>query len=163
MSKAKGEYVVLINSDMAFSPGWLTNMLRVFDPSKMCITSRLVESGRYPSGQHGLTYDCGKFLRTYNENRFLSKAREISTPKLEPGGLYMPLLISKQVFDSVGGYPEGNIVPTSDMFNPIIAKKGKPCIPGDFVFMRKLESKGVKHYTAFDSIVYHFQNGEMFE
>jgi hypothetical protein len=29
--------------------------------------------------------------------------------------------------------------------------------------MRKLESKGVKHYTAFDSIVYHFQNGEMFE
>ena len=165
VSKAKGKYVVLINSDMAFSPDWLTNMLRGFTPNdeRMCITSRLVESGRYPSGKHGMTFDCGKFLRSYNENRFLIKAREISQSTLQAGGLFMPLLIKKSVFDSVGGYPEGNITPTSDIFNPVIAKKGKPCIPGDVVFMRKLESKGVQHFTAFDSIVYHFQNGEMFE
>lgn len=167
VSKAQGKYIVLINSDMAFSPGWLTNMLRGFsnqpNDERMCITSRLIESGRYPSGKYGMTFDCGKFLRTYNENRFLMKAREIAQSTLQAGGLFMPLLIKKSVFDSVGGYPEGNITPTSDIFNPEIAKKGKPCIPGDVVFMRKLESKGVQHFTAFDSIVYHFQNGEMFE
>jgi hypothetical protein len=52
-------------------------------------------------------------------------------------------------------------MPGSDVFNPIYAKLGEPCIPGDRVLMYKLKTIGVNHFTAFDSIVYHFQQGEM--
>jgi hypothetical protein len=167
-SKAQGKYLLMINSDMAFSKGWVDNMFRHFGDSgkdeQMCITSRLIESGRYLSGTHGLSYDCGKFLRTYNQAKFQAKAAAISQPTLIPKGLYMPLLIKKSVFDKVGGFPEGNLTKDcTDIFNPTIAKKGVPSVPGDLVFMQKLETIGVHHYTAFDSIVYHFQNGEMFE
>jgi glycosyl transferase family 2 len=163
-SKAQGKYLIFINSDMAFSPQWMENLFRGYDENRMCITSRLLESGRYTSGQHGMTFDCGRLLRSYQEAKFIAKAKELSKSELHPGGLFMPLLIKKSIFDSIGGYPEGNLtVDCTDLFNPTIAKKGKPSIPGDVVLMKKLKTVNVEHFTAFDSIVYHFQNGEMFE
>ena len=159
---AKGENIVFINSDMAFSPNWLENLYKYHTPNN-CVTSRLFESGRYPSGTHGMTFDCGKFLRDYDENKFLNSAICLSKDEIHDGGLYMPLLIKKEHFIKVNGYPEGNIVPDSDIFNPIIAKKNNHCIPGDIVFMSKLSTLGIRHQTSFSSIVYHFQNGEMFE
>ena len=159
---AKGENIVFINSDMAFSPNWLENLYK-YHTEYNCVTSRLFESGRYPSGTHGMTFDCGKFLRDYDENKFLNSAIYLSKDEIHDGGLYMPLLIKKEHFIKVSGYPEGNIIPDSDIFNPQIAKKGKDCIPGDTIFMKKLNTLGIKHITSYSSIVYHFQNGEMFE
>lgn len=159
---AKGENIVFINSDMAFSPNWLDNLYK-YHTENNCVTSRLLESGRYPSGLHGVTFDCGKFLRDYDQDKFLNAAGNIIKDEIHDGGLYMPLLIKKEHFIKVNGYPEGNIVPGSDIFNPIIAKKYNNCIPGDKVFMDKLNTIGIKHQTSFSSIVYHFQNGEMFE
>ena len=52
---------------------------------------------------------------------------------------------------------------SEDIFNPIIAKKGEPLISGDVVLMERLRKINVHHYTVFDSIVYHFQEGEMRE
>jgi hypothetical protein len=75
----------------------------------------------------------------------------------------MPLLIRKSDFINVGGYPPGNILPGTNIYNPIIATQGQPCIPGDYILMQKLASKGIRHQTVFDSIVYHFQEGEMDE
>ena len=42
--EAKGEFVVLINSDMAFTPGWLDRLFAAWKPG-LCVTSRLVERG----------------------------------------------------------------------------------------------------------------------
>jgi hypothetical protein len=63
--------------------------------------------------------------------------------------------------EKINYYPEGNVTPESNIFNPIYAKLEDPCIPGDKVFIEKLKTIGVTHFTAFDSIVYHFQGGEM--
>jgi hypothetical protein len=63
----------------------------------------------------------------------------------------------------IGYYPEGNITRNSDIFKPTIAIKGQPVIPGDLVLMEKLRRINVHHHTVFDSIVYHFQEGEMRE
>ena len=74
---AEGENIVFINSDMAFSPNWLENLYK-YHTENNCVTSRLLESGRYTSGTHGMTFDCGKFLRDYDENKFLNAARYMS-------------------------------------------------------------------------------------
>jgi hypothetical protein len=49
----------------------------------------------------------------------------------------------------------------SDIYNPICTESLQDCIPGDHVLIRKLNNIGIQHYTDFNSIVYHFQEGEM--
>lgn len=163
-SKANGKYLLFINSDMAFSKNWFENLWK-WKTDTNCVTSRLVESGRYTSGTHGISYNCGQFLRDYNEQKFLDYVKSIEVDKCEPNGLYMPLLITKEHFDKVNGYPEGNCIPGSDIFHPSIANKEQNpwSVPGDVVIMHKLRCFGISHITSFNSIVYHFQNGEMFE
>jgi len=158
-SKAKGDFLVFINSDMAFSPGWFDNLWISYNGSN-CVCSRLVESGKLPSGTYGIEKDFGRTYNTYQEEQFQTYARFIAIPRVENGGLFMPLLIRKQHFDMVEGYPEGQVVIGSDIFNPVIARWGEACISGDTVLMQKLKAQGIVHQTAFNSIVYHFQWGE---
>lgn len=154
--------ILFINSDMAFSPYWLENMVDKME-SGMCITSRLVESGRYPSGEYAISMPFGMSTDTYEEDKFIEYCKTIEEDSLTEGGLYMPLLIYKKDFMKVGMYPEGNITPDSSIFEPVIAKIYTDCITGDKVLMMKLKEFGIVHYTSFNSTVYHFQNGEKME
>jgi len=159
-NQAKGDFIIFINSDMAFWPGWFDNLWAAYNGSN-CIVSRLVESGKLPSGQYGIKQYFGDNFQNYQESEFQKYAAAICENRLANGGLFMPLLIRKEHFLSVGGYPEGNVVPGSDIFNPTIAKSGEPMISGDLILMEKLATRGIQHQTAFNSIVYHFQEGEM--
>lgn len=157
--QARGDFLVLINSDMAFSPRWLDNLWQAYDGSN-CLCSRLVEAGKLPSGQYGLSRDFGLDNTSYKEAEFQAYAPSLAEGRVEDGGLYMPLLIRKDWFMMVGGYPEGNIVPGSSLFQPVIALQGQPCISGDEVLIQKFLTQGIRHQTAFASVAYHFQCGE---
>lgn len=159
-SKAQGDFVIFINSDMAFTPGWLDNLWQAYN-GKNCVTSRLVESGKLRSGQYGVERDFGRDYSSYQEIEFQQYARDLTESKLVDGGLFMPLLIRKEHFERVGGYPEGQVVLGSDFNHPIIARWGEACVSGDTVLMLKLQTIGIKHQTAFDSLAYHFQWGEL--
>ena len=159
---AQGDFIVFINSDMAFTPGWFENLITVYN-GKNCVTSRLVESGKLKSGTYGIEKDFGHNYSSYEEKAFQKYAVSISKNNVKNEGLYMPLLIRKEYFWSVGGYPEGNVKPGNDIFHPKIAQKGEEVIPGDIILMEKLKTIGVRHQTVFNSIVYHFQCGEMDE
>lgn len=161
-TQAKGDYLVFINSDMAFSPGWLEKLWSSINGSN-CLSSRLVESGKLRTGQYGLEKDFGDIPERYAEKKFNKYAKKTAEPNVKEGGLYMPLLIKKDDFLNGGGYPEGNIIAGSDIFTPKIAKKGEPLVTGDLVLMQKLATKNIIHQTVFDSIVYHFQMGEMLD
>ncbi|KJS03922.1 MAG: glycosyl transferase family 2 [Peptococcaceae bacterium BRH_c4a] len=158
--KARGDFIVFINSDMAFTPEWFDSLWRSYN-GENCVTSRLVESGKLRSGQYGVERDFGRDYSSYQEIQFQRYARELTESKLEDGGLFMPLLIRKEHFERVGGYPEGQVVLGSDIDHPVIARMGEACISGDTVLMLKLKAIGIKHQTAFDSLVYHFQWGEL--
>ena len=158
--KAKGDYLLFVNSDMAFTPEWFENLFNKLDGSN-CVASRLVESGKLLSGKYGVSKNFGRSVVDYNENGFIEFAKSISEETLNDGGLFMPLLIKKEHFMNVGGYPEGNIIPTTDLLKPVIAKQNELCVSGDVVLMQKLALKGIYQKTAFDSLVYHFQCGEM--
>ena len=159
---AKGEYILFLNSDMSFSPGWLEKLLDKIDDNKV-VCSRLVERGIMPSGLYGISKNFGNTHADYNDKLFNEYAEMISEDKLMPGGLYMPMLIKKDHFMKVGMYPEGNIIPGTDIFNPTYAVLGQRSIPGDKVFIMKLKSIGIEHWTNFNSIIYHFQMGEKLE
>jgi len=156
---AKGEYIVFINSDMAFSPGWLETLEKsITDSSVMC--SRLVERGIMRSGKYGIEKNFGNVPEDYNEINFLNFVENIKKNEIHESGLYMPMLIKKEHIEKINYFPEGNIQPGSELFYPSYARQGEPCISGDKVFVSKLESIGIKHLTNFNSIVYHFQEGE---
>jgi glycosyltransferase involved in cell wall biosynthesis len=159
-SKARGDFIIFINTDMAFTPGWFENLWRAYNGNN-CVTSRLVESGKLPSGKYGVKRDFGRDYSSYRENEFQQFARDLTKPRLLDGGLFMPLLIRKEHFKRVGGYPEGQVIPGGDLNRPVIAQRGEACISGDTVLMLKLHALGIKHQTAFDSIAYHFQLGEI--
>ena len=156
---AKGDFVVLINSDMSFSPGWLEALIAAYDGNNV-ISSRLVESGKLPSGLYGIEKNFGKHISDYKEKKFLKFANSISKKKIVESGLYMPLLFRKDHFSKVNGYPEGNLKKNANIFSNDIASRNDEQVPGDTVFIEKLKTIGIKHMTAFNSIVYHFQNGE---
>lgn len=183
--KAKGDYIIFLNSDMAFSKDWDTNVIKYIDDTK-CINSRLVERGPphgLPTmkGGHGIEKNFGNTYHQYQEDNFQQFAEFIKEPKIVAKGLYMPMIIKKEHLERINYYPEGNI--TIENWEKMIQtapeklqtftyeyrtatevyKEGKPCVPGDKVLMKKLEMIGVHHYTSFESIVYHVQQGEMNE
>lgn len=156
---AKGDFVVLINSDMCFSEGWLSALIASYNGNNV-ISSRLVESGKLLSGLHGIEKNFGIDIPSYKEQEFLRFASSISQEKIVDSGLYMPLLFRKDHFLKINGYPEGNLKKNSDIFSNDIALPHEEQVPGDEVLMKKLETIGIKHQTAFNSIIYHFQCGE---
>ena len=56
----------------------------------------------------------------------------------------MPILVDRQEFFDVGGYPEGS----------------PPGTTGDKDLIRRYAEAGFKHVTALGSVVYHVQCGE---
>ena len=167
---AKCEYIIFLNSDFAFSEGWsekLKNKITV----NSCVCSRLVERGRtdggLESGKYGIEKSFGNNPHNYREKDFNDYVKQIELDELNEGGLFMPVMIKKEYLERINYYPEGNILEGSDIYNPNYVTKedvynyGKKCISGDIILMQKLNNIGVKHYTLFNSIVYHFQEGEM--
>jgi hypothetical protein len=147
---APGDIIVFVNSDMAFSDGWLDNLLKNLTKNRI-VCSRLVESGKMPSGKYGISKNFGQTYKEYQEERFQEYAKEVSRSELRKGGLFMPCAIYKDLFIKSKGYPIGN------RKEPDGSETS-----GDYIlFYEKLKPMGVEHFTAFDSIVYHIQEGEM--
>jgi hypothetical protein len=160
--ESKGRQILFINSDMAFTSDWLCNLLKSCEEN-ICLTSRLVESGKLRSGIYGVEKNFGRLPSHYLQSNFISYKQSTQENKILIHGLYMPLLIKREHFLKIGMFPEGNITVGSDIWNPKIGTINTPVVPGDQVFMEKLRQKNIHHQTVFDSIVYHFQCGEMDE
>ena len=161
---AEGEYVLLVNSDMAYAPGALATLMREAAPNRF-LAGRLVELGVMPTGKFGIERDFGALPGKFRRRDFYKYANKISEHKVESHGLYMPLLVNKQTFLNLGGYPAGNLVMgTLEQYlatgQAHYAVAGQPSVPGDVALMAKASASGISHETVFDSITYHFQAGE---
>jgi hypothetical protein len=159
ISAAKGEIVVLVNSDHYFSPHWLDNLLKRLN-DKTIVVSQLIEP-RYSSFPRTITHDFGHpatGLDTsvgFDKKAFLELADTLSkNDAAVPGGVYMPCAFLKSVVEKAGYYPEGN------MMNTVHLEFSKNLTGGDVVLFNKLSALGVNHITSLDSIVYHLDEGE---
>ncbi len=162
--KASADFCLLVNSDMAYAPGFLTKMLLHRDRNSF-VVAKLVESGTLRPGPLAIKKNFGKTLQKFRRKAFYKFALRIEQPGLAEGGLFMPLLVSKDRFLSLGGFPEGNLRPdslptylTGEELE--VAAPGMPCVSGDDALFMKAEINGIKHVTSLRSIAYHFQEGE---
>lgn len=138
--------VVMLNSDMHTSAGWLDALLAVKRDNPFTVpTSLLVESGRLPSGMPEHVRNFGMNPDEFDATAFEAHAATLRHERaIEAGRLYMPILVDRQEFLDVGGYPEGNPKGTT----------------GDKDLIRRYAEAGFKHVTALGSVVYHAQTGE---
>jgi GT2 family glycosyltransferase len=144
--EARTPLVCMLNSDMYASDDWLDNLMSTKPASPNTVpTSLLVESGRLPSAMPEHVHDFGRNPEVFDRDGFLAHANTIKKPgRTEPGRLYMPILVDRQEFFDVGGYPDGN----------------PPGTTGDKDLIRRYAKAGFKHVTARGSVVYHAQQGE---
>lgn len=149
VESSSAEYVCLVNSDMAFSPGWIEALEGRLD-GRTLPCSRLVEPGFLKPGKHAIEIDLGRDPSTFPMDAWHRMAADLSEERAERGGLFMPCVLHRDSFLSVGGYPEGNV-----------KTDGGPLLSGDAVLFERLREKGFAHVTCFDSLVYHMQEGEM--
>lgn len=152
------EYVCLVNSDMAFSENWLSALIKDIDLDKMIPCSRLVESGKLLSGQHAIVKNFGRHIGEFKQKEWNEFANKTKTESIFSGGLYMPCIFNTKRFMHSGGYPEGNIYEDG-----IGTCNGRVVKSGDAYFFQDILglTLGMSQVTVFDSLVYHFQEGEM--
>ena len=164
VEQASGEYCLLVNSDMAYSPGFLTRMLDKRSPNSL-VVGQLVESGTLKPGPLSIKKNFGRNLKEFNRLKFERFALQIKGNEIQTGGLFMPLLVEKSTFLRLGAFPEGNLVPSSleaylSGGSAEISKPGYPCISGDAALFEKAKLLGLKHLTNTYAVAYHFQEGE---
>lgn len=150
--EASGDMCCLISSDMAFSPGWLEQLLKEQDGNRI-VTSQLIEpSSRANQWAGSHVGEFGEDISEFDEAAFLRRAAAVRAPGTRPGGQFVPALIPMALWHKNGGYPEGNIDDGSEFG-----------IPGDLAMHRRWAALGAEHVTALSSVVYHFGSGEMRE
>lgn len=144
--EAKTSAVIMLNSDMYGSDSWIDELV-----SSKCMTpfsvptSLLVESGRIPSAMPEHVMDFGLSPDTFKAKAFRDHAAELrQLDSTETGRLYMPILVDRQEFFDIGGYPNGNPLGTT----------------GDKDLIRRYNKAGFAHETVLGSVVYHAQEGE---
>jgi len=106
-----------------------------------------------PSGQYAISKNFGQAYKEFKGEEFEKFAEEVKKPEIRRDGLFMPCAIYKDAFIKSGGYPIGN----RKEFD------GSETSGDNILFYERLKPMGIEHYTVFDSIVYHIQEGEMSE
>lgn len=156
---AAGEIIVLVNSDMGFSKDWLKNLLAKLN-DKVVVVGKLIEPGHirhgvFPASLNGtgaFQKNFGTSPTNFKDKEFQEFAESFKQNIITPGGAYMPCCMYKQSAIDVGLYPEGNIAGSN--FNHVVDY-------GDIAFFKKLSAKkGMSHITCWNSIIYHFKEGE---
>ena len=160
---SKFDNIIFVNSDMAFSEGWIDALFRHHN-GKNIPCSRLVESGRLevgagiPNRGWAREHNFGTHPKNFNNKAWLESAKISRLDKTGSLGLYMPCLFETKRFIESGMYPEGNIYQDGvGTLNGFVQS-------GDDWYFKKLNKEyDMKHVTVFDSLVYHIQEGEKSE
>jgi hypothetical protein len=158
---SKYDNICFVNSDMVFSDGWLEKLLRYHD-GNFIPCSRLIESGKMPSGLHGVSKSFGNHPTNIDFISWNEWAMKNKESRAFGGGLYMPCVFETKKFIQAGGYPEGNVFRNGKSIEIGHPNDRSVYKSGDTFFFEKMENDfGLKHITVFDSLVYHIQEGEM--
>jgi hypothetical protein len=154
VEKSAAEFVVLLNSDMVMSPGWLSEMLSAYLPGEL-LSPTLVERnhpnfGVFPGAvQSNFGSNFENFKKIEWLRFCLSYSSRVSGKK--NGGPYMPVLVPREIFLKHGGFPKGNL--RGNNYNEVLEY-------GDQYFFRVLRENSFIHRSLTNVFCYHFKEGE---
>ena len=135
------KYLLYSHDDMYFCPGWDICLSEELNNTKHDL---FYFSGTMIEPFHGahLSYDCGKSIDTFNEKKLIENFSSLSFYDHQ-GTHFAPHLISKRIWDLVGGF--------SEEFNPGMGS--------DPDFNMKLWNEGVRTFKGINDFrVYHFSS-----
>lgn len=151
VNAASGEIVIMLNSDMVPSPGWLKFMIDEFQPNDL-LSPWLVEPfhPKYGVFPGAIEANFGRSPRTFEalgwSDFCLAGAVQLPENASPP---FMPVMVSKDQFLQLGGFPQGNLMVNGE------------CVPADKNYFEKLVSTGMQHrFTSRPVYFYHFKEGE---
>lgn len=151
VNEAKGEIVVMLNSDMVPSPGWLKSMVEEFQPSDL-LSPWLVEPfhPKYGVFPGAIEANFGRSPQTFEAPGWsdfcLAGDAKLPANASPP---FMPVMVLKDKFLQLGGFPQGNLLVNGE------------CIPADKDYFEKLAATGMRHrFTTRPVYFYHFKEGE---
>jgi hypothetical protein len=155
VSQSEGDLVLLLNSDMVLSPGWLCKVLKHWSGDNI-VSTNLVERKhpKYGTFPNAIEMNFGTNPGNFNFDAWERFCRD-NHPQLDsasPCLPYMPALFKREWFEDFGGYPHGNIGDGKD-FSKVLRY-------GDEAFFDKLAANGVGRVAASDVMCYHFKEGE---
>jgi GT2 family glycosyltransferase len=148
--------VILVNSDMIFSPNWLAILLSA-NRDKSVISCSLVERNhpKFSTFPGAIQKNFGStflFFKRKSWEKFTRTKADFESTNLVQGGPFMPTLFRKSWFEEYGGYHEGNIGDGEDTERVVEYS--------DIDFFKKLRDRGISHLSASNSFCYHFKEGE---
>ena len=154
VERSTTEFVVLLNSDMVMSPGWLSKMLACYESDEL-LSPKLIERNHPNFGVFPGAVEKNFGSNFYNFKRaewkeFCDSFSKTTSLK-NIGGPFMPVMISRQIFLKFGGFPEGNL--RGDNYFDISEY-------GDQYFFRKLHENAFRHKSLENVFCYHFKEGE---
>jgi glycosyltransferase involved in cell wall biosynthesis/GT2 family glycosyltransferase len=132
------EYLFFPNTDHVLAPGWDEALIPRLAP-RTVVSCQCIEPGIVPVARIFHAVDCGTRWDEFNEGRFQEAAKRLARKEETPGINY-PFVLSKELWDEVGGLDE--------RFDP------GPANDPDLFY--RLSFLGVRMVRAEDAIIYHF-------
>jgi len=141
---ASSKWLVFATDDQYFAPHWDSNLLKAWCPKRL-VAGRLVEPGIIPVYKTNIRQDFGINPSEFDEKGFIAWCNARKDTGFVPDGFFIPLLIARSEFESLG--PFG----TTGQFGTSSAKSN------DYLFVQNALKRGFHFGTASDSYSYHFQ------
>jgi GT2 family glycosyltransferase len=134
-------FILITNDDMIYPPGWFEKLTENIDPkASTCLSPKLVEPR--PGAPTFISHFCGGAGGDFDKQKFLDFVESYpQTDLILSTGFNLPLLISKELWDTVGGY-DINYDPWSSN--------------SDSDLEYKIRLAGVQPYQVQNCLVYHF-------
>lgn len=131
-------WIFVTNDDMVFSKTWW-DKLNVSRQDRLCISPRLVEPRK--GAPTFIEYFCGGAGGDFDKQKFEDFVKDNDAPAVVRDGFNLPFLISKELWDTIGGY-DINYDPWGSN--------------SDSDLEYKIRLAGVQPYQSMYSFVYHF-------
>jgi len=133
-------WVLLLNDDMVVGPDWAVPLLSIAAPD-VWISPVLVEPGVVDVANVNVRRDFGRDVGGFDQEAFNAFVRRHRVNEVVPMGWFQPVLIHREKFLEIGGYPLEAPFPH----------------PNDVALFRSLGQWGIRHVRHYGSWAYHFQ------
>lgn len=151
--QATGDMIFYFNDDMYVAPGWDEALIRKINPDIFYqFLCPCMFEPRWESSTCNTPFDFGRTPETWQEQRFLSEwmiARQIKEDIISAN---VPSFMSKELWDSVGGYDEGywpGFGTDPDLIAKIYFKAKEEKMPYEF---RGVADCGVYHFQCVSTV-----------